>query len=138
MSISEAVRDFVVEYWEGKKYRCGEEKDEVWYSYASHVGKYSRSNILDQILVAEFSPIEVYLWTAMMSTVKQSRDYIKSGVIFLTYPDFQEVCSDRVFVETKRKFVEFELLIPTPHKKWFIINPLHTSKYYKIVEKKER
>ncbi len=126
---------FISDYWEGKKYRCGKDEQGVWYSYASHVGKYHRANILDEILVQEFSPIEVYLWTAIMTTLKQGRDFMRSGVVYLTYPDFKEVCSDRVFMETKRKFVKFDLLIPTLHKKIFIVNPLYTSKFYKVTEK---
>lgn len=136
MILSKENIKFIEDYWEDKKHRSGEDKISIWYSYSSRAGKYSRSNILDEILIKEFTPIEVYLWTAIMTTLKQSRDYMESGVVYLTHPHYKHVCSDRVFMETKRKFVEYKLLVPTLHKKIFIVNPLYTSKFYKIVEDK--
>lgn len=136
MDLSKENKKFIDDYWNEKKYKSGEDKNSIWFSYSSHVGKYKRSNILDEMLVDNFSPIEVYLWTAIMARIKNSNDYIKSGVVYLTYPDYKDYCSNRVFIETKRKYVEFNLLIPTLHKKWLIINPLYTSKFYKTRQDK--
>ena len=127
---------FIEAFWETKIYKSGETENDVFFSYVSHVGKYNRSNILDQILVQEFTPIEVFLWTAIMANLKCSKNYIISGVVNLSYNIYSKYCSNRVFFQAKKKYVRFNLLHETKQSKWYIVNPLYTGKIYKTKKSK--
>ena len=92
------------------------------------------SNLIDDVMANEFKPIETHLWTVIKSRIKQSDNYRVSGVIRLSYIDYEGVCSNRIFSSAIKKFLEYELILSTPKAKYYIVNPLYTNKFFRIKE----
>ncbi len=46
------------------------------------------------------------------------------------YDIFEDICSERSYYKSKKKFLELELLIKTPFKDYYILNPLYILKLY--------
>lgn len=101
------------------------------YSYSSNKGKFGVSNILVEILLQDFTPVEVKLFLAITDRLKQSTDFEESAVVYLKYSLFSEICSDRVFGVSVKKYIEYRFLIPTPKNKYYIVSPLYINKFYK-------
>mgnify|MGYP000689933785 FL=1 len=131
MSLESKYTDFINIYKAKKFHRSYSLKDYDLYSYASNKGKFGVSNVLIDILIQDFSPIEVKLFFAIINTLKQSADFEESAIVHLKHSFFENVCSVNVFGYSIKKYVEYEFLIPTPKKKYFIVSPLYVNKFYK-------
>lgn len=98
--------------------------------YKSLRGYFKHANILTDIKQQEFGLVDYRMWERILTKVKSSHNPVESGGVFMRYDLFKDVCSRRSFFSSKKKFLDLELLIETPYKDYFLLNPLYVIKLY--------
>ena len=98
------------------------------YAYSSRTGKFVYSNKLHFVKIRNFNHIDFLLWESILKGIKSSKDVFLSGGLYLKYDNYKKLCSRRSYQRSKKKFLELKLLLPTPDKKYFIINPYYICK----------
>ena len=96
--------------------------------YKSLRGYYKHSSLLSDIKLKEFNCSDYKLWEAIMVKVPYGSNPVVNGGLDLRYKDYKEHLSKNSFYESRQKFIDLELLIETPFKNYFILNPLYILK----------
>lgn len=104
-----------------------------WYCYSTHVGKFYISNALLDILIEDFSPIEVSFFLDIIRRVKSSKDFLESGVVYVKRSEYN-VKYKNIFKPSLIKYVDYGFFIKTPKHNVFVMNPLYINKFYKTKE----
>ena len=98
--------------------------------YKSLRGYFRHSILLTDLKLNEFGLVDYKVWEQILTLIKSSRNASESGGLFFRYSRFEEVCKRRAFYNTKKKFIDLELLITTPFKDFYLINPQYVIKLY--------
>ena len=138
MENSKEFFDFIEKFKKDKYHRSYSMKDYDLWSYSTNKGKFGFSNILCGILRNDFSNVEVKLFISMLGEVDQTREFEKSGIVDCRYDPYSDVCSHVTFYNALRKYAEYKLLIPTPEKRYYILNPLYINKFFKEKVEKDK
>lgn len=96
--------------------------------YKSLRGYYKHSHLLSDIKLKEFNLSDYRLWNGIMVKVPYGSVPVVSGGLDLRYKDFKDYLSKNSFYKSRQKFVDLELLIETPFKNYYILNPLYVLK----------
>lgn len=91
-------------------------------------GKFYYSDKLLSIKMNHFKMIDYLLWGSILIKVKLGENPSSIAGLFLKYEYFKDICSRRSYQISKKKFLDLKLLLPTPDKKYFIINPYYVCK----------
>jgi len=134
--IDREYREFIEKYKQDKYHKSYSLSNVDLYSYSSNKGKFGIANLLIDILISDYSPIESKLFLAIINTLKQSYDFEESAVVYLKHSIYSKVCSVNIFSGAIKKLVKDKLLVPTPKNKKYIVNPLYVNKFFK--EKKDK
>lgn len=107
--------------------------------YKSLRGYFKHSILLTDIKQEEFGIVDYKIWERILTNIRSGRSPVSSGGLFLNYNDYTDICSKRSYYKTRRKFLELELLIKSPFKSYYILNPTYIIKLYnpKIKQKKQ-
>lgn len=98
--------------------------------YKSLRGYFKHSIILTDIKEQEFKYVDYRIWDRILTNIKSSHEPSVSGGLFFRYEDYKDFCSLRSFYRTKKKYLDLKLLIETPFKDYYILNPLYVIKLY--------
>lgn len=98
--------------------------------YKSLRGYFRHSIILTDIKQHEFNIVDYRIWDRILTSVKGGRNPVESGGLFFKYSNYTDICSERSYYKTRRKFLELELLLKTPFKDYYILNPKYIIKLY--------
>lgn len=98
--------------------------------YKSLRGYFRHSIILTDIKLQEFGLVDYKIWEGILTLIKSSRSPVISGGLYFKYERFEDVCKRRSFYKTKRKLLDLGLLIKTPFKDFYLLNPLYAIKLY--------
>jgi len=104
--------------------------------YKSLRGYYKHSILLTDIKRSDFGSIDYILWEEILGKVKSSSDVLISGGLYFRVGDYVKICSSSSFFRSKAKFIDLGLLLPTPFKGYYILNPQYVIKVY-VQELKE-
>jgi len=130
-SVEEDYRKFIESYKSKKWHKSYSLHNSDLYTYSSNKGKFGMSNLLLDLLVNDYTPIGCRLFLSIVNKLEQSYDFEKSAVVYLKYPLFKDTCSVNVFSLNLKKFISDKLLIETPKKKYYIVNPMYINKFFK-------
>lgn len=104
---------------------------DLYFSYYKSLrGYFKHSIVLTQIKEENFSGIDYRVWERLLTSIKGSKNPAEAGAIWFRYKYFKDICSKRSFYYCKKKFVDLELLIETPFKDYFILNPKYIIKLF--------
>lgn len=123
------ISEWVANYYKGIEKKSVVNGAKFVY-YKSLRGYFKHSSILTDIKQQEFGIVDYRMWERILTKVKSSHNPVESGGIFMTYSTFEDICSERSFYSSKKKMLELELLIKTPFKHYYILNPLYVIKLY--------
>ena len=98
--------------------------------YKSLRGYFKHSSILTDIKLNDFGIIDFRLWEWILTEVKSGRNTVESGGLFFRYEKVNHLCKERSYYKTKKLFLELELLVETPFKDYYILNPKYIIKLY--------
>tara|TARA_R100000781_G_scaffold113591_1_gene82394 strand:- start:5245 stop:5667 length:423 start_codon:yes stop_codon:yes gene_type:complete len=107
--------------------------------YGSSRGFFKHSSSITDVLEKEFVCVDYKIWFRLLGKIKRGRNPVESGGLFFRYDDYKDISSERKWYETKGKLLELELLVKTPFRDYYILNPKHIIKIYnpKIEYKEE-
>lgn len=91
-------------------------------------GKFYHSDKLLSIKIKHFKMIDYLLWENILINVRLGENPSTSSGLFLKYGDYSDLCGRSSYHKSKKKFLDLKLLLPTPNKKYFIINPYYVCK----------
>lgn len=98
--------------------------------YKSLRGYFKHSSLLTDLKQQEFGLVDYRIWEMILTKIKSSRNAVESGGLFFRYSDYKDVCGKSSFYKTKSKFIKLELLVKTPFRDYFILNPRFVIKLY--------
>lgn len=98
--------------------------------YKSLRGYFKHSHVLTDIKEQEFTVTDYKVWERILTKVKASHNPVESGGLFLKAKDFKDIASRRAFYATRKKLIDLGLLVATPFKYYFILNPTYVIKLY--------
>lgn len=124
-------------FWNGKLRRVPNKDGKgSYFTYNNSKWNAPFANSLLEIMFEEMNLQELRLFLKILLNVKRGYDPITSGGLFLTYADYNNICSDTTFYKAKAKFIQLKLLIPVKSdKKYFILNPRYVIKMYNPKDK---
>jgi hypothetical protein len=105
--------------------------------YKSLRGYFKHSSLLTDIILQDFGIVDYRLWFWIMTMVKAGRNPVNSGGLFFRYEMVEHLCKKRSYYNTKKLFLKLGLLVETPFKDYYILNPQYIIKLYSI-NKKEK
>ena len=105
--------------------------------YKSLRGYWKHATILNDILNDEFGAVDFKIWNRILLNIKSSRSPFESGGFFLKYKDYEDICSVRAYYKTRKKLLDLSLIVKTPFKGYYILNPRYVIKLYNPKLKKE-
>lgn len=98
--------------------------------YHSTKGYYKTKVIVDDIIENNFLGVDTSLWFGFMKSIKKGSDALESGGGFLRYKQYGHKCSQSSFYASRTKFIDLGLIIETPFKGYYILNPEFIIKLY--------
>lgn len=98
--------------------------------YKSMRGYFRHSIILTDIKEKEFGLVDYKVWERVLTKTKSGRNPMESGGLFFRYKDYSDLCSERAWFNTKKKLIDLELLVATPFRDFFVLNPRYIIKMY--------
>lgn len=98
--------------------------------YNSLRGYFKHSILLTDIKLNDFGLVDYKVWEWILTNVKSGRNPVENGGLFLKYDKLSHLCGKSSFYRTKKLFVELELLVETPFKDYYILNPKFIIKLY--------
>lgn len=125
----EFLPDWVEKYYKGLERKFSVNGIEINF-YKSLRGYFRHSIILTDIKEREFGLPDYKMWERILTNVKSSRNPSESGGLFLKYDHYKDILSERSYYSSKKKFLELELLIKTPFKNYYLLNPVYIVKLY--------
>jgi len=105
--------------------------------YKSLRGYFKHSIILTDIKQQEFGVVDYKIWERILTMIKSGRNPVESGGLRMKYETFKDICSKRAYYNTRKKLLSLELLIETPFKHYYILNPRYIIKLYNPKNKSE-
>lgn len=105
--------------------------------YKSLHGYFNHSILLTDIKQQEFGIVDYKIWDRILTNIRSGRNPVESGGLFLKYDDYKDICSERSYYKTRRKLLELDLLIKSPFKNYYILNPMYIIKLYNPKVKKK-
>lgn len=123
------ISEWVSNYYKGIEKKSTVNGTQFSY-YKSLRGYFKHSTILTDIKQQEFGIVDYRMWERILTKVKSSHNPVESGGVFMKYSVFEDICSERSFYSSKKKMLELELIIKTPFKNYYILNPLYVIKLY--------
>lgn len=105
--------------------------------YKSLRGYFKHSILLTDIKQEEFGIVDYKIWERILTDIRSGRNPTESGGLYLRYKTYEDICSERSYYKTRRKFLDLELLVKTPFKDYYILNPMYIIKMYNPKLKKE-
>jgi len=121
--------EYVEEYYK-KLLKTAKIGDVYFNYYKSLRGYFKHSIIFSQLKEEHFSGTDYKIWERTLVRVKGSKLPSEAGGLFFRYEYFEDICKLRSFYYSKKKFIDLELLIETPFKDYFILNPKYIIKLY--------
>ena len=106
--------------------------------YQSLRGYFKHSIMLTDIKLHDFGIVDFKIWEWILSNIKSSRNPVESGGLYFRYDKVKHLCKERSYYNTKKLFLSLNLLIETPFKDYFILNPMYVIKLYNPKVKKEK
>jgi hypothetical protein len=129
LDIYETVTEYVERY-----YRDVERNTEIngisFSYYKSLRGYFKHSSLLTSLKESEFGLVDYKVWERVLTNIKSTKLPSLSGGLFFRYADYSDLCSRRAWYDSKSKFVRLNLLIDTPYKDFYILNPVYIIKLY--------
>ena len=98
--------------------------------YKSLRGYFKHSILLTDIKQQEFGLVDYKIWERILTETKASNNPMQSGCVKFKYEYFKDICSSSSFYKTKQKFLRLDLLLPTPYRGYYILNPRYIIKLY--------
>lgn len=98
--------------------------------YKSLRGYFKHSILLTDIKQQEFGVVDYKVWERILTLIKSGRNPVESGGIRMKFETFSDLCSKRAYYNTRKKLLTLELLIETPFKHYYILNPRYIIKLY--------
>lgn len=126
---NEEMVAYVEEFWREIR-KTSTIKGITFSYYKSLRGYFKHSILLTDIKQQEFGLNDYKVWERMLTSVKGSHNVVKSGGLYLRFKDYEDICSESAFYKSRRKFLKLGLILETPHKYYFILNPLYIVKVY--------
>jgi hypothetical protein len=125
----EDIVSYMEEYfYELEKYRP---QGEEWISYyKSARGYFKYSNRLPEEKFDHFGKLDYKLWEWILKTVKSTSYAALSGGLFFRHSQVEHFCSKASFYRSRKKFSKLKLLLDTPFKDYYILNPDYILKLY--------
>jgi hypothetical protein len=105
--------------------------------YKSLRGYFKHSSLLTDIILQDFGIVDYRLWFWIMTMIKAGRNPVNSGGLFFRYEMVEHLCKKRSYYNTKKLLLKLGLLVETPFKDYYILNPQYIIKLYSI-NKKEK
>lgn len=98
--------------------------------YKSLRGYFRHSIMLTDIKLQDFGLIDYRVWEWILCNVKSGRVPSESGGVILRYEKVKDLCSKRSYFKTKKKLIDLKLIIATPYKDYYVLNPEFIVKLY--------
>ena len=98
--------------------------------YQSLRGYFKHSILLTDIKQEEFGIVDYRVWDTLLTKVKSGRNPLESGGLYFRYNDYDHICSNRSWFRTRKKLLDLKLLIQTPFKDYYLLNPRFVIKMY--------
>jgi hypothetical protein len=93
-------------------------------------GYYKVAVSLDDVQINNFAPTDYVLWSVLVKNLKRSVDPVVSGGCFFRYKDYRDYCGETAFYKSRNNFVSLGLLIETPFKAYYVVNPKYVIKIF--------
>ena len=103
--------------------------------YQSLRGYFKHSIILTDIKQQDFGLVDYRLWDWILTNVKSGHNPAESGGIRFRYSKVSHLCKERAYFNSKAKFIKLGLLLKTPFKDFYILNPKYVIKLYNPTDK---
>jgi len=104
--------------------------------YQSLRGYFKHSILLTDIKLHDFGLVDFKIWEWILTNIKSSRNPVESGGLYFRYSKVEHLCKERSYYNTKKLLLNLELLIETPFKDYYILNPKFIIKLYNPKVKK--
>lgn len=98
--------------------------------YQALRGYFRHSIILTDIKLNEFGLVDYKLWDWILTEVKSGHNPSESGGLHLRYNKVSHLCKKSAYYTSKAKLLKLKLLIKTPFKDFYILNPRYVIKLY--------
>lgn len=98
--------------------------------YKSLRGYFKHSIILTDIKQQDFGIVDYKMWERILTKIKSGKNPVESGGIHLKYSDYSDFCAERSYYKSRKKLLELDLLLRTPFKGYYILNPIYIIKLY--------
>ena len=105
--------------------------------YKSLRGYFKHSAILTDIKQKEFGVVDYRVWERILTKIKSSRNPVESGGLYFRFKDYEDLSSRRAWYNSRKKLLELQLIIETPFKDYYILNPQYIIKLYNPSVKKQ-
>jgi hypothetical protein len=123
------LNEWVTEYY--KSIIKSSKVNGVYFSYYQSLrGYFKHSILLTDIKQQEFGLVDYRVWDTLLTKIKSGRNPSESGGLYFRHNDYEDICSSRSWFRTRKKFLEFKLLLPTPFKDYYLLNPRFVIKMY--------
>jgi hypothetical protein len=93
-------------------------------------GYFKHSIRLTDIKRLDFVSTDYLIWETLLTRIKASDDFVVSGGLYFKYSDYEDLCCESSFYASKKKFINLKLLLPTPFRSYYILNPEYVIKVY--------
>lgn len=98
--------------------------------YQALRGYFRHSILLTDIMLSEFGLVDYKIWNWILTETKSGHNPTESGGVRLRYAKVKHLCKERAYFSTKAKLLRLKLLIKTPFKDYYLINPKFIIKLY--------
>lgn len=98
--------------------------------YKSSRGFFKYSNRLPEDKFKYFKLMDYKLWEWILKTIKSTREPALSGGLHFRFSKVSHFCSSPSFYRSRAKFLDLGLLLDTPFKDYYILNPDFIIKLY--------
>lgn len=123
------LRLYVEDYYR-EQLKTAQVKNNTIQFYKSLRGYFKHSIRLTDIKREEFTATDYMLWDTLLTNVKSSSDVLVSGGLYFRFKEYGAYCCESSFYTSRKKYVDLGLLIVTPFKGYYIINPEYIIKVY--------
>jgi hypothetical protein len=103
--------------------------------YNSLRGYFKHSSLLTDMILEDFGIVDYRLWFWIITKIKSGRNPVDSGGLFFRYEMVDHLCKERSYYSTKKLLLKLGLLVETPFKDYYILNPQYIIKLYSTNKK---
>lgn len=130
------LNDWVDDFFEKTKKNSNVKGVKFAY-YQSLRGYFKHSIILTDIKSQEFGLVDYKIWEWILTNIRGGHNTTESGGIRLRYDKVSHLCKERAYYKSKALFLKLGLIIKTPFKDYYILNPKFVIKLYNPNDKDE-